>query len=674
MNRLNFTCIQGSPRCLLALLASGAMLTAGCSNMATTAISSAPLSSSAVVKGKVHGGNQPVAFATVTLNFAGQSTPSAVVATTTTADDNGGSFSFIKGTSGTSYPNTGDTFACPSDNSDPLVYVKATGGNTLNTHDNTVNNTAAVFIAPLGLCSQITSASFVDMSEVTTVATIAALQQYFFVSNDTIAADGILVAKTAITNSFNLVSNMVNLANGTAQTSVTLNGPNSLSVTATPQTATINHIANIISSCVNNASASASNCTTLFTNAVPPTPAFTALPFGTTFSPATDVLQAAYYMLTNPTNGGSANLLNLYNLAPAVGAPYQPTLTSVPTDWTIGINYASTSTCGTSSAPFLGTSAGLAVDGIGNLWIPGANLTAISATGTPTTCASINSSGQGSVIDVSGNIWVGDGSTNNIYRYSPVSQSTLTFPTADIPEAIAADGSGNVYFSGATTTSVYMISGAATAIAAIAPLQISNTVGFAQGLFVDNSPAGAIWATSNNNYISRIVTASSGPNLLNGYSTINTFNVDTASWGLAVGPYSSFNSVYLASNGTKDATKLSGSGSSYSIASGWPTSIGAAGLSNPTGLAIDGVGNSWIANLGASGNVSEVSSSGASLSSASGFQSAALGSGAHSIAIDQSGNVWTSSSSGITEIVGAAVPIYAPYSVGLSNGRFQLIP
>ena len=28
----------------------------------------------------------------------------------------------------------------------------------------------------------------------------------------------------------------------------------------------------------------------------------------------------------------------------------------------------------------------------------------------------------------------------------------------------------------------------------------------------------------------------------------------------------------------------------------------------------------------------------------------------------------------VTQIVGAAVPIYAPYSYGLQNGRFQTIP
>ena len=49
--------------------------------------------------------------------------------------------------------------------------------------------------------------------------------------------------------------------------------------------------------------------------------------------------------------------------------------------------------------------------------------------------------------------------------------------------------------------------------------------------------------------------------------------------------------------------------------------------------------------------------------------------------VDQSGNVWvagdgtsTNPSNFVTEIVGGGVPIYQPYAVGLTNGRFQAIP
>jgi hypothetical protein len=46
------------------------------------------------------------------------------------------------------------------------------------------------------------------------------------------------------------------------------------------------------------------------------------------------------------------------------------------------------------------------------------------------------------------------------------------------------------------------------------------------------------------------------------------------------------------------------------------------------------------------------------------------------LVIDQAGNVWVAGdgASFITEIVGAAVPLYQPYSMGLTNGRYQAIP
>src|SRR5205814_9784528 len=134
----------------------------------------APLTSGGQLSGSIHGGSQPVAGATVTLYYAGQSgfgsgDPSGgvsgaavVAAVTTSADDGHGSFSFIKdATNGET--TSGNTVSCPA--GDPLVYVVARGGNTLNTHDASVNNSAAGFLGVFGLCSQINASSFVAMNE-----------------------------------------------------------------------------------------------------------------------------------------------------------------------------------------------------------------------------------------------------------------------------------------------------------------------------------------------------------------------------------------------------------------------------------------------------------------------------------------------------------------------------
>src|SRR5580693_4525651 len=56
----SFARLTGSKRNLLVLLASSAVFTAGCSNMATTAPSIVSSGKAATLKGKIHGGNQPV--------------------------------------------------------------------------------------------------------------------------------------------------------------------------------------------------------------------------------------------------------------------------------------------------------------------------------------------------------------------------------------------------------------------------------------------------------------------------------------------------------------------------------------------------------------------------------------------------------------------------------------
>ncbi len=167
MNGFTFSRLPGLSRSLLALFATSAVFTAGCANMATTAIGSSSMDTT-TIGGNIHGGNQPVAGATVNLWFAGQgpSTPPTIAATTTSASDGSGSFSFIQGGSGANH------FTCPT-LTDPLVYVVATGGNTLNNGDTSVNNTAAVFAAPFEACSKFaTNPMFVNLTEVTTVATM----------------------------------------------------------------------------------------------------------------------------------------------------------------------------------------------------------------------------------------------------------------------------------------------------------------------------------------------------------------------------------------------------------------------------------------------------------------------------------------------------------------------
>src|SRR5437660_601161 len=68
-------------------------------------------------------------------------------------------------------------------------YLLAQGGNTQNNGNASQTNTAASFIALYGDCPAISGSSFVFMSEVTTVATMAAVSQFFNPADSTLKAD-----------------------------------------------------------------------------------------------------------------------------------------------------------------------------------------------------------------------------------------------------------------------------------------------------------------------------------------------------------------------------------------------------------------------------------------------------------------------------------------------------
>jgi secreted PhoX family phosphatase len=89
-------------------------------------------------------------------------------------------------------------------------------------------------------------------------------------------------------------------------------------------------------------------------------------------------------------------------------------------------------------------------------------------------------------------------------------------------------------------------------------------------------------------------------------------------------------------------------------------------VKNPQSLAIDGIGQVWIANNNSS--ISVLSSSGEAISPTGGYTGAGL-SHPGGLTIDLSGNVWITNSTdnSVTEIIGGAAPV-APLSSGLTNG------
>lgn len=270
----------------------------------------------------VYGGVQPVIGAKLQLYEVGTTGDGSVATpllTQPTVSDGNGNFDI-----------TG-AYTCPSPSA--LVYITATGGNAgLGAG---TNNTALALMAVLGPCGNLTASTFIHINELTTVAAVWSLAP-FMSSYSSIGSGPTDTAVLA--SAFTLASEYVNTTTGTAP------GLNVPAGTTVP-VAQLNTLADILSTCVNSAGGVAGDgsvCGTLFA---------AATPNGGT--PPVEVIGAGLNIANNPT----ANVSVIMGLAPATGAPFVPTISLVPVDWTVGLiapaGLSSSSTALTFSAAYL---------------------------------------------------------------------------------------------------------------------------------------------------------------------------------------------------------------------------------------------------------------------------------------------------------------------------------
>jgi hypothetical protein len=262
---------------------------------------------SLVVQGTVHGGQQPIAQSTVTLWTVGTSGyGSAPTQLTTTMSNSNGSFALPAPT-------------CAQ--AGELTYLTATGGSP---GVGAPANTQISLMTLIGVCSGASSMS-VNVDEVTTVASVYALSQFMdFATGHIGYPNG---GSAAITSAFAVFNNLVNVNTGAAY----LYTPAGTGLV--PQ-AEINTLANLLALCVNSSGSTA--------NGQPCAVLYAATP-GT--SPA-NTLQVVYDIATNPTT----NVTGLFNIAPTNG-PFQPTLTSAPSNWNVQITTVAPVAVSTSSLP-----------------------------------------------------------------------------------------------------------------------------------------------------------------------------------------------------------------------------------------------------------------------------------------------------------------------------------
>ncbi|MDE1163031.1 MAG: hypothetical protein PW792_13960 [Acidobacteriaceae bacterium] len=650
-----------------------ALLVSGCGMGSGNLLQSATTSSNAAaLHGSVLGGQQPIYNSQITLWQAGNTgygqgatnLMHSGVDIRTAAD---GTF------------NMTGTYDCPTSGS-PMVYLVASGGDPTGGASSSVDNTAAVLVAALGNCGNLSASTFINVNEVTTAAAAFALGQFVGgFGGSTVSIGTSSTNLVGLNNAFATAHNLASTTTGVATGTSAASGTNYYLPSS--DQSKLNTMANILAACVNVTDASQPNCLSLFA-AVAPSGA----------TAPTDIFQAATYLSLNPISVNSAtsstNMTTLFNLQSAF-QPFSPSLSAVPTDWTMAIAYTGTGINYLSSA---------AVDANGDVWFSNQNTTggvvvlnggtgvAGGSAGVAGGVIGFYSSGANSggttitagavrqvAIDTNGKAWFGSytaAADSKYYLFRAVSGSGVDAVYAytagnNAPYAVAVDGNNTVY---TTTNDTHLDYISATAVNTTSPsFDTTHLGGATVGLAVTGgsvvyaprqanaavynfttNPLGAATsgtATSFSNY----GTAADG----NGHAWVVNKN--------AVGGTSGVNLGYL-------------SGTSFTAA---PSS---ACLNAPNFPAVDGNNNIWVTNASATSGITtvcEFNSSGTLISSATGFGPHGLAT-ARGIAIDQSGNVWVTSNgtsySYVTELVGAAVPAVAPLSLAAKNNTLGQRP
>lgn len=255
-----------------------------------------------MMKGNVHGGQQPVSGATIQLYAAGSGGASDGLAATP----------LISGAPVLTGPDGGFTitsrYTCPS--SDTQVYLVATGGNP-GMSDGT-NNSALAMMAALGPCGNLTPNTFIFMNEATTVSSVAALTPFMSAYD---AVGSTPADAEAMVEDFALVNTLVNTTTGNAPGPIT---PVGFSV----DQAKIYALSNVVAACINSAGGASGDgtaCGWLFQYATPPG--------GTAPQNTVDALR-------NIAKFPTQNVASIFGLGTATG-PFQPTLASAPADWNL---------------------------------------------------------------------------------------------------------------------------------------------------------------------------------------------------------------------------------------------------------------------------------------------------------------------------------------------------
>jgi len=619
----------------------------GC-GVGPAATKSLPETVTAGVQGAIHGGQNPVGMATVSLMAAstlGYGTAPSVLSTTKT--DSGGNFTL-------------PGHVCPVP--DSLVYIQATGGDSGDGVNSAIN-----LVGVIGKCSAALPTLNVIVNEVTTAAAAYVLAPFASV---TASGTGIGTSPTNIAglnNAAGPAGNLVNINSGAARA---VNEVPGLILPA----AELNSLGDILAACVNTSGPGSTNCGTLFDN----TTAGGVRP--------SDTFQAALNIALHP----GANVATLFGLASG-NPPFAGGLTATPKDFAVMIGYNGANIAGSSGT------AGVAIDAAGNAWIAtgntngGANpnpvhqLNEISPAGVYLS----GTAGYGSAyingpeqvaIDQLGHVFVAQSIGNNLLEFDSSGNfmhSTTSTAFANCNGA-AIDATGNIWVSNFNGTQVVEI----TTDGVTSTGNSFNTGRTGVGVAINQS---AVWVANYNNgfptgTVSMITLPTDATATLSPGGTPSAMALDSngAAWTTLVHSVAKF-----------DHTGALVSGGGFAQNS---TGI-------PQDIAIDGLNQAWVSNYlgyvappnGNPGSLIQLANDGTVLSPNDGF----VGTGVINagpqvpggIAIDGSGNVWitgyavadangTSATTGnvVAEVIGIAAPVVTPMSVAVTANKLGTRP
>jgi hypothetical protein len=565
-------------------------------------------------------GKQPLIGAAIqmyTAGTAGNGSSSTALLTTPPTTDTNGAFTIPAG------------YACPAGTSQTYVVVR---GGKPGPAATSVNSAIALLTAT-GACNQITASNQVVINEVTTVAAVYALSQFF-------SSGGNLGATSTNTVGLqNAVATASALSDITAGTSP---GP-TFSINGTSPAPTINAVANLLNACTSTAPAG-SNCNSLFAAT---TPAGSSAPANT--------LDAALNLVRNP----AANVAGLFSLA-TTSTAFSPSLTTKPPDWTLYVDYSGGGMNGPS---------GLGLDSAGNVWVASYfNAASVfSPLGKPLLPQGITGSGlsasYGLAIDSQDHAWIPNEPSATVKGNSvSVLDSTghsyagttgFTGAGLDFPIAVAIDTDSSAWVVDYGDSHLTHLSSSGQALSG-ASGYTSPTLAFPVAAAIDGGHN--VWVA--NQSAATVTKVSPDGSQFTSYTCCNGPS------NLAI---DRLGNVWVANYYGDSISELSSAGTV--ISNGAYTG---GGINHPQGIAIDGSGNIWIANFRVP-NITELAGAsvtgtnpGTALSPVGGLGAHAALNESFAIAVDASGNLWVTNfgSNTLTEFIGMASPVKTP-AIGL---------